>query len=329
MSRIQLKATFSKPSFAGTGTLEFRICSDGMCLGVVRSGMSDLLVNGAQTTWSPSTQPGDGLWYWQVRSHDSAGNTSAWSPTRVLHLDSVAPGKPVHFNGQVAADGLTLRWEAPNDTIANYVVFVNGSPWKNLGSTEFELKMGPFDAADARTFSVVAVDLAGNVGTMSPVLVGVPNLLGLDWAHAVSAASARGLALKRDVAAFSSVPMLVTTQDPTAPALVEKGSAVPVSLTAAKGAPLAVRVRPGRVSCKRGCVLRLRVELSSSAVVRSRLLSGKGRLVNRALIGTLHAGANTVRVAVPKRIGKGAYRLRFDATGDGGNAHAYVRVFVA
>jgi hypothetical protein len=300
-----------------------------MCIGVVRIGTSGTLLNGAEATWSPATQPGDGLWYWQVRSHDSAGNTSAWSPTRILHLDSVAPGKPLHFNGQVAGDGLTLRWEPPNDTIANYVVFVNGTPWKNFGSTEFEVKLGPYDASDARTFSVVATDLAGNVGAMSPVLVGVPSLLGLDWSHAMSAASARGLTVTRDAAAFPSVPMFVATQDPPAPALVERGKAVAVTLAAPKGAPLAVRVRPGKVNCKRGCVLRLRVELSSAASVRSRLLGRNGRLLKRGLLGNLHAGSNTVRVAVPKKIGKGAYRLLFDATGDSGAAHAYVRVFVA
>jgi hypothetical protein len=329
VSRIELHGTFSKPSFAGTGDLEFRICSDAMCLGVVRGGTSDTLVNGAATSWSPSTQPGDGLWYWQVRAHDSAGNASAWSATRVLHLDSVAPGKPVHFNGVVAADGLTLRWEAPNDTIANYVIFVNGTPWKNFGSTEFEIKMGAFDASDTRTFSVVAVDLAGNVGAMSPVLVGVPNVVGMSWADAQHAAFARGLQLKPDVAAFASVPMFVGSQDPAAPALVEQGAAVPVTLAAAKDAPLAVRILPGRVSCKRtGCVVRLRVELSSKARVRSRLLSGKGRLLKRGVLGSLHSGANTVRVALPKRLAKGAYRLVLDATGETGLAHASVRIFV-
>jgi hypothetical protein len=123
--------------------------------------------------------------------------------------------------------------------------------------------------------------------------------------------------------------MFVATQDPPAPALVEQGRAVAVTLAAPKGAPLAVRVRPGKVNCKRGCVLRLRVELSSAATVRSRLLKANGRLVKRGLLGTLHAGANTVRVAVPKKIGKGAYRLLFDATGDSGNARASVRIFVA
>jgi len=328
MSRIALKATFSKPSFAGTGELEFRVCSDGMCLGVVRSGMSGMMINGSTTTWSPSTQPGDGLWYWQVRSHDSAGNVSAWSAARVLHLDSVAPGQPVHFNGVVAGDGLTLRWEAPDDAIANYVVFVDGAAWKNFGSTEFEVKMGAFDAADRRTFSVVAVDLAGNVGAMSPVLVGVPNVVGMSWADAQRAASARGLQLKPDVAAFTSVPMFVGTQDPVAPALVVQGSSVPVTLAAPKGAPLAVRVKPGQVSCKRAnCVVRLRVELSSSAHVRSRLLS-KGRLLKRGVLGSLHAGANNVRVVLPKKLAKGSYQLVLDAAGGGNLAHASVRVSV-
>jgi large repetitive protein len=327
--RIQLEGTFSKPSFAGTGQLEFRVCSDAMCLGVVRGGFSDTLVNGGKTSWSPSTQPGDGLWYWQARSHDSAGNASAWSASRALHVDSVAPGKPLHFNGVVAGDGLTLRWDAPNDTVANYVVFVNGAPWKNLGSTELEVKLGAFDASDARTFSVVAVDRAGNVGTMSPALVGVPNIVGMSWADAEHAAAARGLQLKPDVAPFASVPSLVATQDPPAPALVAQGSAVPVKLAAAKGARLAVRVRPGHVSCRRAaCVVRLRVELSLSAHVRSRLLTGRGRVLKRGVLGSLHAGANTVRVAMPKRLAKGAYRLVLDATGDSGLAHASVRVSV-
>ena len=55
---------------------------------------------------------------------------------------------------------------------------------------------------------------------------------------------------------------------------------------------------------------------------RSRLLSGKGRLLKRGVVGSLHAGANTVRVALPKRLAKGSYRLVLDATGEKGLAHA-------
>ncbi|MFL6037114.1 MAG: hypothetical protein ACJ74B_00610, partial [Gaiellaceae bacterium] len=82
------------------------------------------------------------------------------------------------------------------------------------------------------------------------------------------------------------------------------------------------------INCKRTCVLKLRVELSSSADVRSRLLTGRGRLVKRNRLGTLRAGTNTVRVQLPRGLGRGAYRLVLDASGDAGTAHASVRVNV-
>jgi len=325
-----LSATFSKPSFAGTGSVEFRICSDALCLGIVRSGSSGTVLNGGLATWSPSSLPTDGLYYWQARAHDSAANVSTWSGSRILNLDTLPPGKPLNFNGQIGADGLTLRWDAPRDTVANYVVFVNGTPWKNFGDTEFEVKIGPFDAGDTRTFSVVAVDRAGNVGAMSPVLVGVPNLLGLTWPQALGATSVRGLGLRRDAVLSLSVPMVVSSQDPAAPGLAERGSAVLVTMTPAKGAPLAVRVKPGRVVCAGGSVLRLRVQLSASAVVGNRLLNSRGRVLNRGRFGTLRAGTSRVRVKLPRGLHRGAYRLFLDATadGDGGSAHALVRVKV-
>src|SRR5207249_10153675 len=90
VKRLVLKATFSKASFAGTGSIDFRICSDPLCVGVVRSGTSDTLVNGAETAWSPATQRGDGVWYWQARAHDSALYYSAWSSTHQSHNDTVS-----------------------------------------------------------------------------------------------------------------------------------------------------------------------------------------------------------------------------------------------
>ena len=325
---LELSATFSKPAFAGTGSVDFRVCSDALCLGTVRSGNSGTLVNGALAKWSPSSLPVDGLYYWQARSQDSAGNFSAWTAIRTLHLDTVAPGKPPTFSGVVAADGLTLRWSAPNDNIANYVVFVNGAPWKNLGSTEFEVKMGTFDPGDTRSFSVVAVDLSGNVGAMSPVLVGVPNLVGLTWSQALGAANARGLGLQRSAVFFASIPMVVANQLPPAPALTERGTAVFVTMSPTSGAPLAVKVKPGRFACTAGSVLRLHVDLSATARVRSRLLNGHGRVVKRGQLGMLQSGTNNIRVKLPGGLRPGAYRLMLDATGEGGTAHALVRVKV-
>jgi Bacterial Ig-like domain len=325
---IQLSAPFNKPAFSGTGTVEFRVCSDPLCLGIVRSGGSGTLVNGALATWSPSSLPVDGLYYWQARATDSVGNVSAWTPSRTLHLDRVAPAKPVNFSGQVAFDGLTLRWSAPNDDVANYVVFVDGKPWKNFGSTEFEVKMGTFDSGDPRSFSVVAVDLAGNVGTMSAVLVGVPNLVGLTWPQALGATTARGLGLRRNAVFFAAIPMIVAKQDPSAPALTERGTAVVVTMSPASGAPLAVNVKPGRFACAAGSVLRLRVDLSGVARVRTRLLNGHGRVVKLGQLGILRAGTSNVRVKLPAGLGRGAYRLMLDATGQAGTAHALVRVKV-
>ncbi len=188
--------------------------------------------------------------------------------------------------------------------------------------------MGAFDASDTRTFSVVAVDLAGNVGAMSPVLVSVPNLVGLIWSQALGATAARGLGLRRDGVFFASVPTVVASQDPAAPALAERGSAVLVTMTPAKGAPLAVRVKPARVVCAGGSVLRLRVDLSAAALVRNRLLNAHGRLVKRGVIGMLRAGSSRVRVNLPRGLRRGSYRLVFDARGEGGTAHASVRVKV-
>jgi hypothetical protein len=324
VSSVQLSAMFSKPSFAGTGAVEFRICADALCLNIVTTGTSGTVINGGTATWSPVFTLGDGLYYWQARSVDSVGNQSAWSAVRVFHVDTHAPGQPLNFHGTVGPEGLILRWDPPNDAIANYVLFVDGAPWKNFGSTEFEAKLGPYETDDTRTFSLVAVDLAGNVGATSPVLVGVPDLVGLTWRQALGVASARGLALRRNQPLFS-VPMRVATQEPAVPGLAARGSSVLVTLEAAR---LAIQVKPRRLACAAGSVVRLRVQLSAPASVRNRLLNARGRVVKRSAARTFRAGTTTVRMKLPRGLRRGAYRLVFDATGEGGTAGATVRIKV-
>jgi hypothetical protein len=324
---VHLTATFSKASFAGTGSVEFRLCSDALCLGVLKTAQTGQVLNGGLADWTPSGLV-DGLYYWQARAHDSVGNVSAWSSTRSFTRDTVAPGKPLHFNGHVDADGLTLRWESPGGTIANYVVFVDGKPWKNLGSSEFEAKAGPFDENDGRTFSVVATDPAGNIGPMSPVLVGVPRLVGLTFTDATRAASARGLELHHPALLLEANQLVVASQDPEPSTLAEQGSAIDVELVAAKGAPLVVRVKPGSLRSKSGAYVRFRIQLSAPAVVNSRLLNTRGHLVDRGRIGSLRAGTTTVRVKLPRSLRRGAYRLLVDANGGGDTARAVLRLKV-
>jgi hypothetical protein len=57
-------------------------------------------------------------------------------------------------------------------------------------------------------------------------------------------------------------------------------------------------------------------------------LNGHGRVVKRGQLGNLVAGTNNVKVKLPARLGRGAYRLLLDATGKAGTAHALVRVRV-
>jgi hypothetical protein len=189
--------------------------------------------------------------------------------------------------------------------------------------------MGSFDEDDTRTFAVVAVDRAGNIGTMSGTLVGVPNLVGLTASEAANAASARGLLVHRPDLVLSPSQLIVSSQDPEAPALAEKGGAVNVTLTPAKDAPLAVRVTPGRVISKSGSFVRLRVQLSAPAIVSNRLLNAEGRLMKRGHFGELRAGTTIVRVKLPRSLRRGAYRIVLDASGPGGTAHALVRVKVS
>jgi hypothetical protein len=176
---VKLGATFNKPSFAGMGKIEFRVCSDGLCLGIVTSGTSASVSNGSVATWASFFVLRNGLYYWQARAIDSAGNKSAWSGSRILNVHRFA-----------------------------------------------------------------------------------------------------------------------------------------------------VRVKPKRVVCAARSVVRLRVQLSDRALVRNRLLTGRGRLVKRGAFGTLRAGTSKVRVKLPRNLRHGTYRLVLDATGKAGKARATVRVNV-
>jgi hypothetical protein len=128
---------------------------------------------------------------------------------------------------------------------------------------------------------------------------------------------------------FAAVPVVVTGQDPPSPALAAHGAAVQVTVTPAKGAPLAMRVQPARFVCAGGSRLKLRVELSAPATVRNRLLNARGRVVKRGVVRKLHAGTTKMRIALPRKLRSGSYRMVFDATGEGGKARALVRVKTA
>jgi hypothetical protein len=314
LRQADLQAVFSKPAFAGTGTIEFRVCSDGACLGTVSGGTSPTLINGSTASWSLPDRLSDGLYWWQARAHDGAGNTSAWSAARTFHVDKTPPPTPKNFSGTVADDGLTLRWDPPaDDSLANFYVYVNGVSTVSLGVTTYEYKVGSFDAGDPREFAVVAVDHAGNQSPMSKTLVGVPNVVGLTLGEAENAAKARGLVVRRDAAVQQSGSGVITSQNPAAGSVAEKGTAVKVVLeTASAPAALTMSASPSRLICGAGSVVRLQLRLSESATVRARLLSGR-RTVQSTRLGRLKAGTSRVQVKLQRRLARGNYKLALDA----------------
>jgi PASTA domain len=327
LRHTDFQAVFSKPAFAGTGTIEFRICSDGACLGTVSSGSSPTLINGATAAWSIPDRMGEGLYWWQARAHDGAGNVSAWSPAWTFHVDKTPPPTPKNFNGHVAGDGLTLRWDPPaDDSLANFYIYVNGVSTASLGVTTYEYKAGSFDDGDRREFAVVAVDHAGNQSPMSKTLVGVPNMVGLTLGEAEGAAKARGLAVHRENSIQSFGTGVVVSQNPAAGSVAEKGTAVNIVLeTVAAPNLLTLSVSPARLICGAGAVVRLRLRLSERATVGARLVSGR-RTVQRTKLGRLNAGTSDVRVKLPRHLARGKYKLALDATASARTAHTTVDV---
>jgi hypothetical protein len=322
-----LQATFSKPSFAGTGTVEFRVCTDGACLRIESSGVSGQLINGATASWALPERLSDGMYWWQARANDPYGNSSDWSPVRMFHLDKTAPAAPKGFGGTVAGDGLTLRWNAPTDSIANFVVYVDGISTASLGGSTYEYKAGKFDAGDTRSFNVVAVDRAGNRSGMSTTLVGVPDMVGMTVGQAETAAASRGLSVRRAATIQrASDSAVVTSQDPPAGSVAPKGTAVNLVVASTNGsAPLAVSASPTRLVCGAGSIVRLQVRLSEAATLRVRLLSGRRSLLSKQL-GNHKAGSSDIRIKLPGRLARGSYKLRLDATA--GSRHATTQITV-
>ncbi len=115
-----------------------------------------------------------------------------------LLRDIEPPSPPTDFAGVVAGDGLTLRWAPGSDnsgSIVHYSLLVNGQPYRDFGGSEFEVKMGAFDAADTREFTMRESDAAGNTSAPTAPLVSLPPLLGRTLADAAAALSARGFGL--------------------------------------------------------------------------------------------------------------------------------------
>jgi hypothetical protein len=310
---LRVTAVYTGPESGAAGRVEFRVCSDAACVNVVAAGASADVAKGATAAWTINVALADGTYFWQARAIDLAGNASGWTNVWSFTRDTVSPAAPGGFVGVVAADGLTLRWTSPpGGDIGNYVVYVDGKQWRVLGEVTYEVKLGPFDAGDTRSFTVSAIDRAGNEGPQTTPLVGVPDVVGLSLAAAKDAVETRGLVLD-DVRAVQTegTPAFVVAQTPPAPALAAKGSEVEVLLGSGPdtaNGPL-VQIDSGRV-CGTGGFLKLQVRLRERAKVNLSVFDARNKRLAFRRLGSRPPGLTNHNLHLPKALGRpGRYRL--------------------
>jgi hypothetical protein len=204
-----------------------------------------------------------------------------------------------------------------------YVVLrVNGVPYANYELTQSEVKLGPFDEDDTRSFSFVQVDSAGNVSAPSTPLRGLPRLAGLTVELARTELASRGFEL--GAVTTRDVPGAVagTVVEPAGPRLEPEGTKIDLVVAGAAVADepaLALRVSGQRTRLAgKQRLLTARVTVTRPARVTATLLGPRGGGVATWRL-YVRAGSTPVRLRLPARARRpGRYRVvwRADAAGE-------------
>ena len=169
----------------------------------------------------------DGYWVSGGTMHILTRHLSLFALTG----DTEAPTPPVSPSASVNDGNLTLYWGPGTDnsgTIANYVFFVDGKPVKNLGGTETQYTVGPYDPTDSHTYSIVELDASGNASTPLTVKL-VPSIVGLSLDAARAALLAAGFTVG-DITVVDANAPDGTVVGPANLTLATPGSAVPLQL---------------------------------------------------------------------------------------------------
>jgi hypothetical protein len=146
--------------------------------------------------------------------------------------DVQLPAAPANFSAVVAADGLTLRWSPGIDQsrLQSFVLYVDGQPYRTLGPTEFETKLGAITADDTRSFSIAETNTSGISSAPTTPLQAVPSVTGRSVDDATATLAARGFAVGKLVPVISSEPV-GTVVGPGGVQLLPAGSLVDLQVS--------------------------------------------------------------------------------------------------
>ena len=262
----------------------------------------------------------DGPHAFEVRATDAAGNVDLSPASWSWVVDTVAPTRPLDFDGTVDGSGLTLHWAAPASGLpASYVLYVNGVATTTLLGTTTETSVGPFGTSDTRSFAVSAVDDVGNEGPRTRALVGVPALAGLSLAETKASLVARGLRLGAVRRVLTSTPSgRILRQAPAAPGVTPVGRRVRLGVSERR-----IEVKSAyHLACAVGGVLRTRIKLASPRSHLSAAFYAYGeRLDLVRSLGWRKRGTHTYSLRVSYLLARPArYSVRWRAVTPGGTA---------
>jgi chitodextrinase len=122
---------------------------------------------GASTlTYSDTTVVGGTTYSYTVKAFDAAGNISAASNTATITVDTTPPTAP----GSPSATGVTdslvkVTWTASTDNVGvtGYQIFRGGAQIGTVGGSTLQYSDSTVAPATSYTYTVKAVDAAGNV----------------------------------------------------------------------------------------------------------------------------------------------------------------------
>lgn len=170
VSLLELSGAFASSDADDSGNVGFQICADAACTSVVTTAWTANAGVGALQHWT-ALGLADGTYFWRAAARDAAGNTSAWTDTHELTLDTTPPAKPTALQSTRSKHTLTVQWKLPTAAggISRYALFVDGKRTRTIDAAKGGLHI-VLHANDKRTFAIAAIDAAGNVGVARTIV---------------------------------------------------------------------------------------------------------------------------------------------------------------